>query len=930
MECVPEERVLLASYQLQAQALAWWSSEWETTFRSRALRQIPWEEFVASFERAFCPTYVRTERLYQFLDLQQRDSSVVQYRARFVELGRYAPQIMADESLRSQQFVRGLRPELRQALIVARVTDLDAAYQTAAALEADTLRTLGTSARSGSRKKFQRDRRQAEQRQQSVGSVQQPVGQSVQQVQRSFAGQCYRCDQVGHMARDCPLLPRAPQQQSQSQPRVQQQQVPVQQRQQTGGSGGSRGECLLLLLGARAASVVAVFARAVVGFVLGLNVCVGVSRRLSEPACGVAFTSAGLLPVDPVEGCVLVGCVLALCACAPLGTVLYSLVVNSGVVLPEFFSVGSGGGFLSLWDYFCALLKSSSVLPPRFEVSVVWLVVVALLSGLRYAAVVLVGMFWWVSQNGALVVLVEVLPELVVLLSLASVFSLLAMCFGRLFGLCFGDVFPERLLALLVEDLPKAALCGLPIRLRVLGRAGGTSCAPIVGSVMGVRLAMPPVAVLALRRGFLFRVRRRPVVCLLPLLSVGFLVWWCSAMAFGAVLRTVATFVAKRVCDRCGLFCPFRLVASCVWLLAALVLGVAPCARARVVCFVPSGAWVHCVVPRVAPVHSVFEALSLLPPEHFVLACALWLYCYRCGVATFPCLGSPIGVVSFLWLHSCCVSWADHEDDLGVADWFVWLPRNSLRTRFGRGVGGRRVKVGNAMPRPVAFWGPEAKNLGRFPPFSSFSPFSLSSLLRGGKVSLSSFFGIGARWRCRRLGVERRGARRWRSWLREGPFVGLVLLFVWATPGCSIPVVCHPADVAMAVRITTLEEASPCVCPRAGVPLGPSGGNAAVSRAVPCVLALADDPSGGFRKGCRACLCLVATVTWDPQPHASVRGSSPGGGRVQVVEALFRRRAASPSHCLALRSFWSRVGRSGVGLQLGRAAVVVVVLAVTR
>ncbi|MQM09221.1 hypothetical protein Taro_042088 [Colocasia esculenta] len=70
MECVPEERVLLASYQLQAQALTWWSSEWETTFQSRPLRQIPWQEFVVSFERAFCPTYARTERLYQFLDLQ--------------------------------------------------------------------------------------------------------------------------------------------------------------------------------------------------------------------------------------------------------------------------------------------------------------------------------------------------------------------------------------------------------------------------------------------------------------------------------------------------------------------------------------------------------------------------------------------------------------------------------------------------------------------------------------------------------------------------------------------------------------------------------------------------------------------------------------------------------------------------------------------
>ncbi|MQM11795.1 hypothetical protein Taro_044704 [Colocasia esculenta] len=203
-----EERVLLVSYQLQGQALAWWTSEWEITFQSRPLRQITWQEFVAAFERPFCPSYVRTKRLYQFLVLTRGEMTVVQYRARFVELGHYAPQIMADESLRTQQFLRGLRPELRQALIVARVTDLDAAYQIAAALEADTLRTrgktrvvqahagssqqqsssqqtsrtmtsytscfAGTSSRSGSWRRCRRDRRQAEQRQPSVESVQQP------------------------------------------------------------------------------------------------------------------------------------------------------------------------------------------------------------------------------------------------------------------------------------------------------------------------------------------------------------------------------------------------------------------------------------------------------------------------------------------------------------------------------------------------------------------------------------------------------------------------------------------------------------------------------------------------------------------------------------------------------------------------------------
>ena len=57
-----------------------------------------------------------------------------------------------------------------------------------------------------------------------------------------------------------------------------------------------------------------------------LSVCA--SRRLREPTCGVAFTGAGLLPVEPVEGVsallatpFLLGCVLSLLCvwpCVPM------------------------------------------------------------------------------------------------------------------------------------------------------------------------------------------------------------------------------------------------------------------------------------------------------------------------------------------------------------------------------------------------------------------------------------------------------------------------------------------------------------------------------------------------------------------------------------------------------------------------------------
>ncbi|MQL93839.1 hypothetical protein Taro_026483 [Colocasia esculenta] len=85
-------------------------------------------------------------------------------------------------------------------------------------------------------------------------------------------------------------------------------------------------------------------------------------------------------------------------------------------------------------------------------------------------------------------------------------------------------------------------------------------------------------------------------------------------------------------------------------------------------------------------------------------------------------------------------------------------------------------------------------------------------------------------------------------------------------------------------------------------------GGVPISRAMPCVPALADGPSGGFRKGCHACLCLlglsrlqtscagfcggcpasfsfarcsaleglsarhVVTVTWDLHPREPVEG----------------------------------------------------------
>ncbi|MQL98349.1 hypothetical protein Taro_031055, partial [Colocasia esculenta] len=109
-----------------------------------------------------------------------------------------------------------------------------------------------------------------------------------------------------------------------------------------------------------------------------------------------------------------------------------------------------------------------------------------------------------------------------------------------------------------------------------------------------------------------------------------------------------------------------------------------------------------------------------------------------------------------------------------------------------------------------------------------------------------------------------------------------------------------------------------------------SGGGEVFPRTLLCsFLVVAALPSScGASLGC--CVLVVFPITICCCPSKS---SSPSGTAFVLVEVfccvaslvLFRCGPASPSHCLALRWFWSRVGRSGVGPQFGRTAVFVVV-----
>ncbi|MQL91319.1 hypothetical protein Taro_023923 [Colocasia esculenta] len=406
------------------------------------------------------------------------------------------------------------------------------------------------------------------------------------------------------------------------------------------------------------------FAHAAVGFIVGLRIRVGVSQRLREPTCGVAFTGAGLWSTEPVEGvlallvvpflwgeslldvpllmgCVLLAVCLALHACAPLGAVLCSvsvfarakqmlvccvapLVECCDTSLPFGWGASLSCCVLVVFPktVCCCPSESSSPSGTASVLVEVFHCVASLCGFPKLLVVVLVRVA--LRTNGALVILVEFLPEPVVLLPLSAVFSLLAVCLG-----CVLVMGPRTALGALGGGC-------LSVRLRVLGHAGGTSCVPMVGRFASFLAPCGLCQIVVWHRSvcvllvpqLCFGGTCRRLVCALPTWVVGAVPCVCTLLRanMGVALLKLLVFRAFLLWVSGGetLSVGLESFQATVWL--CLLWRVLPVSRvvsavgatvlhpAEFWClwwhpllvlewfvFMSSGALVHCVVPWVAP-----------------------------------------------------------------------------------------------------------------------------------------------------------------------------------------------------------------------------------------------------------------------------------------------------------------------------------------
>ena len=61
----------------------------------------------------YFPEAVRIQKRAEFIHLVQRNMIVTEYVAKFTQLSRYAPNVVADEQIRVEQFQEGLRLSIR-------------------------------------------------------------------------------------------------------------------------------------------------------------------------------------------------------------------------------------------------------------------------------------------------------------------------------------------------------------------------------------------------------------------------------------------------------------------------------------------------------------------------------------------------------------------------------------------------------------------------------------------------------------------------------------------------------------------------------------------------------------------------------------------------------------------------------------------------
>ncbi|MQM18429.1 hypothetical protein Taro_051422, partial [Colocasia esculenta] len=92
IQCTDGDKLLLATFQLERDARAWW----ESVEATRAEAQFTWNEFKEHFNSKYFSERVQERKASEFATLKQRNLSVAEYEAQFSWLAPYANHLVGE------------------------------------------------------------------------------------------------------------------------------------------------------------------------------------------------------------------------------------------------------------------------------------------------------------------------------------------------------------------------------------------------------------------------------------------------------------------------------------------------------------------------------------------------------------------------------------------------------------------------------------------------------------------------------------------------------------------------------------------------------------------------------------------------------------------------------------------------------------------
>jgi hypothetical protein len=129
-QCFDREKVLYASSRLTGPTADWWDYY---VAAHDAADTITWAEFTTQFRNYHIPAGLM--KIKEFLSLKQGNMSVSEYRDKFIQLSRYAPNEVANDERNQEHFIEGLNGPLQYALVAHTFPSFERLLDKALAIE---------------------------------------------------------------------------------------------------------------------------------------------------------------------------------------------------------------------------------------------------------------------------------------------------------------------------------------------------------------------------------------------------------------------------------------------------------------------------------------------------------------------------------------------------------------------------------------------------------------------------------------------------------------------------------------------------------------------------------------------------------------------------------------------------------------------------